>query len=73
MEEITKIEREYKSILCKICNTVKLAFFDGYFGDGKSKRWIDEDGLLFNGKICPICQVHKTRENMRKLRHRNER
>lgn len=52
---------------CKICNELKSRILDGKY-NAKDKRYKDENGKLWNGKICPSCQKRKTRDNMRSLR-----
>jgi hypothetical protein len=59
---------EKKHVLCKVCNEVKPAIFDGYRADGTNKVWIDEFGGEFNGKICPPCNVKRVRSAMGKMR-----
>lgn len=52
---------------CKKCNQMKTRIQDGTY-DGKNKKWRDEEGKLWNGRVCPTCQVAMTRENMQKMR-----
>lgn len=39
---------------CKVCNQLKLRIQDGKF-DAKNKRWRDDKGSLWIGKVCPDC------------------
>lgn len=55
-------EQNYKQ--CKVCKELKLRIQEGTFGDGQSKRWLGDDGKLWNGRTCPQCVVIKSRENM---------
>jgi len=56
---------------CKLCNQVQPAYYDGLFGDGKTKKFVNADGQQWNGRICPTCQVECARLNMREKRKRN--
>lgn len=59
---------ETRLILCKVCNIIKKAFLDSKYPDGKDKRWRDEQGKLFNGKLCPVCHSDKVKEHIKKKR-----
>lgn len=47
---------------CKRCALLKIRIQDETF-DGYNKRWIDENGTLWNGKVCPECHRQATREH----------
>lgn len=53
---------------CKICNDYKIRIQFGKFNTGGNKRWVDGDGKMWNGRICPQCQVKIAADNMKKLR-----
>jgi len=53
--------------ICKLCGLLKRRILIGKFDD-KNKKWADESGKLWNGKLCPQCQVIRSKENMRKNR-----
>jgi hypothetical protein len=50
---------------CKDCKLLKNRIQDGKFSNGRDKRWLDENGKLWNGNRCPDCVVLKVRESMR--------
>lgn len=52
---------------CKQCNELKSRSQDGKF-DSINKRWRDETGGVWNGKICPSCHIKNQKENQRKKR-----
>jgi Zn-finger protein len=52
---------------CKICSKIKLRRLVGKFDD-KNKKYIDENGKLWNGRKCPLCHQKSIKENMKKLR-----
>lgn len=53
---------------CKQCGVLKSRIEDGKYPNSKNKRYKDEEGKLWSGRVCPQCQVLKTKENQRKLR-----
>lgn len=53
--------------LCKTCNEVKTCILVGKF-DQRNKKYTDESGSYWNGKVCPQCNKVRVRENMRKKR-----
>lgn len=58
---------ETSTILCKVCKELKIRVQDGTF-DGKNKRWRNESGQLFNGKICPTCELTRVKNKMKEKR-----
>jgi hypothetical protein len=63
---------DVQSKLCKVCNELKTRIQFGTFTDKKDKRWVDGDGKMWNGRMCPQCQVIKAAENMKKLRGKTD-
>jgi hypothetical protein len=47
------------TIQCKGCNQLKTRYRAGKFLNGKDTRFVDADGKLFNGKLCPQCHCDK--------------
>lgn len=55
--------------VCHTCNELKIRTEDGYFGKSKNKRYVDENGKLWNGrKCCPDCHKKNAKENMKVMR-----
>ncbi len=52
---------------CKKCGIRKSRIAAGKF-DLKNKKWVDESGKLWNGHVCPPCNVLRSKENMQMLR-----
>lgn len=52
---------------CRRCGGRKLRKFVGMF-DHKNKKYTDEHGRLWNGRVCPGCCLHKAKLRMRKKR-----
>lgn len=61
---MNRIEKEISVITCKVCKEQKTRYQDGMF-DHKNKRWVGEDGTLFNGKCCNSCHRAKQAELQR--------
>lgn len=54
---------------CKVCKELKNRILDGSF-DSKNKRYVDENGWLWNGSKCPQCQLTSVREKMKLKREK---
>ncbi len=54
---------------CKICSQLKSRTENGKFGKSRNKRYVDENGKLWNGNVCPGCHDKKTAANMKHLRY----
>lgn len=54
--------------MCKVCSQPKQRILDGKYPDGKNKKYVDENGLKWNGSCCPNCQKAKAKESMKSLR-----
>lgn len=52
---------------CRRCGAGKLRKYVGMF-DHKNKKYTDELGRLWNGRVCPGCCAHKSKLRMRKKR-----
>ena len=52
---------------CRLCEKIKIRRFVGKFDD-KNKKYVDETGLLWNGRKCPQCHKDHSRMNMKKKR-----
>lgn len=55
---------------CKICKELKDRTLIGKFND-KDKKWIDPEGKLWNGNVCPPCNRNRVKDLMKKLRGPN--
>lgn len=59
--------QEISQIICKVCKQIKSRLQAGKF-DEKNKKWVDEKGKLFNGKVCPDCHRDKMKEQVKAKR-----
>lgn len=69
---------------CKVCNQLKTrvvktipdpvngAAIPEFYPGSKNKKYVDENGRLWSGKICPNCQCNRSREGMRNLRFKQK-
>lgn len=53
---------------CKKCLQDKQRIQSEKFPDGKNKRWVDEAGALWNGRVCPNCQRELSKNHIKKVR-----
>lgn len=60
---------EKSTIMCKVCKLIKTRILVGKFDD-KNKKWVNEDGKLFNGKTCPDCHKDKVRNETKQRRNK---
>lgn len=52
---------------CKICKDLKDRTLQGKFNE-KDKKWVDPEGKLWNGSVCPPCNRDRVKNLMKKLR-----
>lgn len=65
-EEIKKEESNLSK--CSKCQEVKLRKQNGFYPDGRNKRWEDENGDCWVGRKCPLCVKNHMKGRMSKLR-----
>lgn len=65
-----KKDEQYLAV-CKICQEEKLRKPDGVFGNGKDRRWIDENQKIWNGRRCGDCQAKKMRNHQQVKRKKS--
>jgi len=54
--------------LCKRCGQLRTRTEAGRYPSSKNKRYVDEEGKLWNGKVAPCCHTPQIKSNMRQLR-----
>lgn len=63
----TKETREINLTQCGTCQQLKQRILIGKYG--KDKRYVDENGLSWNGKkYCGLCNLNRVRSHMKGLR-----
>ena len=58
---------ETSLIKCKKCALVKTRYLAGKYGKG-DKKWVDEAGKMWNGHVCPECNVARAKGTMKASR-----
>lgn len=53
---------------CRKCGGLEVRKQDGYFPDGKNKRFVDATNAQWNGRTCPSCQKKKVKEQVKQKR-----
>lgn len=53
---------------CKQCEVLKVKTEAGKYPKGKTKKFIDENGLQWNGKLCPQCNQQRAKNTMKASR-----
>lgn len=59
---------EQNRTICKVCKVIKLRIADGRFPGQKNKRWRDESGGLWSGKVCAVCNTERLKNHMKSKR-----
>jgi hypothetical protein len=59
---------EINKTICKTCGQIKDRIAAGKF-NSKDRKWSDQSGKLWNGKICPPCNSDRVKEAMRVKRN----
>ncbi len=57
---------------CKGCGKLEVRKQDGFFPDGKNKRYVDGSNLLWNGRTCPSCVKKKSKTHIKEKRQKEK-
>lgn len=49
--------------ICKVCQEKKVRNPAGKFSNGRDTKFVDAEGMLWNGKTCPKCHGEKMRKH----------
>lgn len=66
--ENREVKEELNLSKCSKCQEVKTRKQNGYYPDGRNKRWENEDGECWIGRRCPSCVKSHMKSRMSKLR-----
>ena len=58
---------EIDRVTCKKCGHKKLRIAAGKY-DKRNKRYVDNHGSHWNGRLCPTCHNKRIKENMQTMR-----
>ena len=53
---------------CRKCEGLVVRKQDGYFPDGKNKRFVDANGKQWSGRTCPDCHGKRAKETIKQKR-----
>lgn len=53
---------------CRKCGKLEVRKQDGYFPDGRNKRFIDAEGKQWSGRACPGCVRKRAKETIKQKR-----
>ncbi len=53
---------------CRGCEKLEVRKQDGFFPDGRNKRFVNAEGEQWNGRKCPGCQKLKSKVNIKQKR-----
>lgn len=57
---------------CKLCGQLKVRTEAGKFPGSENKRFVDDNGDLWNGRKCPQCHKLNIRKGMNLLRAKDK-
>ncbi len=57
---------------CKACGKLEVRKQDGFFPDGKNKRYLDGDHLLWNGRTCGKCVQLRSKTYIKEKRQKEK-
>lgn len=60
---------EINKTICKGCKQIKDRVSAGTFKNGRNKKWRDENGQLWSGKLCGPCNALRLKETMQNKRN----
>jgi hypothetical protein len=63
----TSVARETSVIKCKKCLETKTRYLAGKYSKG-DKKWVDEQGKMWNGHVCPPCNQIRAAGTMKASR-----
>ncbi len=62
------MEEESDLSTCRKCEKIQIRKFDGYYPDGRNKRFLDGNGSLWSGRACPDCVRKRVRTQVKDKR-----
>jgi hypothetical protein len=55
---------------CRKCGKLEVRRQDGYFPDGRNKRFINDEGKQWSGRACPGCVLLRVRTQVKERRQK---
>lgn len=53
---------------CRKCGGLEVRKQEGYFPDGRNKRFVDAKGCQWSGRSCPTCVRKRVKDTIKKKR-----
>ena len=53
---------------CRKCGALEVRKQDGYFPDGRNKRFVNAGGAQWSGRACPDCVRKRVKEQVKQKR-----
>lgn len=64
------MEDEINVSTCRKCEKPEVRKQDGYFPDGRNKRYVDANGAQWSGRACPACVRKRVKEQVKDKRQK---
>lgn len=64
--------REKNKRQCKKCTRIKIRISSGRFPNKKDTRYVDENGKMWSGQMCPECHRLRMSSHMKDKRSKIE-
>lgn len=55
---------------CRKCGKLEVRRQDGYFPDGRNKRFVNAEGKQWSGRACPDCVLKRVRTQVKEKRQK---
>ena len=55
---------------CRKCGKLEVRRQDGYFPDGRNKRFVNAEGKQWSGRACPDCVCKRVKEQVKEKRQK---
>lgn len=71
MPHTLAIKKQSHTKVCKICMKEHMRIYSGFFPNRRI-IWRDQTGLMWNGKMCGVCNRTRSREGNRARRNKQQ-
>lgn len=55
---------------CRKCVKLEVRKQEGYFPDGRNKRFVNAEGRQWSGRACPICVRNRVKVSIKEKRQK---
>lgn len=71
-ENVSEQKKEINLSKCSACQEIKPRIQAGKYPDGRNKKWVNEQGILWVGRKCPDCVKSQMKVRMQKFRSKEQ-